>query len=191
MSTGNKATAPLYSVGDKDTSDGAEEHAQDVRAKLKTSKAAKKAAIARACRKALVKDGTAEEQQFPEAFGLPAQPLVCCSVLGKIFIKVNDASSSALPSITTRRIRAADLLQTYNTTASQIEAIHDLDKIKRQIDMEERKNDREWQQERFAKEQELKDKQLEIEKEIRLTEVKERAEYRQIRFQTITTLRNV
>ncbi|GAU96109.1 hypothetical protein RvY_07599 [Ramazzottius varieornatus] len=34
MSTGNKATAPLYSVGDKDTLDGAEEHAQDVRAKL-------------------------------------------------------------------------------------------------------------------------------------------------------------
>ncbi|GAU93530.1 hypothetical protein RvY_05456 [Ramazzottius varieornatus] len=71
MSTGNKATAPLYSVGDKDTSDGAEEHAQDVRANLETSKAAKKAAIATAYRKALTKDGTAEEQQFPE--GRPAE----------------------------------------------------------------------------------------------------------------------
>ncbi|GAV02863.1 hypothetical protein RvY_13375 [Ramazzottius varieornatus] len=34
ISTGKKAIAPLCSVGDKDTSDGAEEHAQDVRPKL-------------------------------------------------------------------------------------------------------------------------------------------------------------
>ncbi|GAV05126.1 hypothetical protein RvY_15302 [Ramazzottius varieornatus] len=34
MSTGNKATEPLCSVGDKDTSDVAKEHAQDVRANL-------------------------------------------------------------------------------------------------------------------------------------------------------------
>ncbi|GAV08833.1 hypothetical protein RvY_18469 [Ramazzottius varieornatus] len=71
MTTGNKATAPLCSVGDKDTSDGAEEPAQDVRPNLETSKAAKKAAIATAYRKALAKDGTAEEQQFPE--GRPAK----------------------------------------------------------------------------------------------------------------------
>ncbi|GAV02862.1 hypothetical protein RvY_13374 [Ramazzottius varieornatus] len=64
----------------------------------------------------------------------------------------------------------------------------DLDKIERQFDMEERKNDRGWQKEKFAKEQELKETQLEIEKEIRRTEVKERAEDRQISCQTITTL---
>ncbi|GAV09717.1 hypothetical protein RvY_19210 [Ramazzottius varieornatus] len=34
MSTGNKATAPLCSVGDRDTSDGAEEHVRDVRSNL-------------------------------------------------------------------------------------------------------------------------------------------------------------
>ncbi|GAU95171.1 hypothetical protein RvY_06838 [Ramazzottius varieornatus] len=58
-----------------------------------------------------------------------------------MFIKVNDAGSSALPSRITRRICAADLLQTYNTAASQVEAMRD--KIERQIDMEECKNDRE------------------------------------------------
>ncbi|GAU97477.1 hypothetical protein RvY_08763 [Ramazzottius varieornatus] len=125
ISIGNKATAPLYSAGNKDTSDEAEEPAQDVRPHLKTSKAAGKAAIATAYRKALAKDGTEQEQQFPEA----------------------------LPSRTTRRIRAADLLQTYNTAASQVGAMRDLDKIERQINMEERKNDREWQKEKFAKEQ--------------------------------------
>ncbi|GAU92792.1 hypothetical protein RvY_04830 [Ramazzottius varieornatus] len=173
MSKGNKATAPLYSVGDKDSSDGAEEHAQDVRANLETSKAAKNTAIATAYREALAKDGTAEEQQFPE---------------------VNDAGSSTLPSRTFETSfedRAADLLQTYNSAASQIEAMRDLDKIERQIDMEERKNDRKWQKEKFAKVQELKEKRLEIEKEIRLTEVKERTEDRQILFQTIRLFRDV
>ncbi|GAV08507.1 hypothetical protein RvY_18189 [Ramazzottius varieornatus] len=67
----------------------------------------------------------------------------------------------------------------------------DFDKLERQIDLEERKNDREWQKEKFAKEQAPKEKQLEIEKVIRLTEVRKRGEDRQILFQTITTLRDV
>ncbi|GAV08832.1 hypothetical protein RvY_18468 [Ramazzottius varieornatus] len=56
-----------------------------------------------------------------------------------MFIKVNDAGSSALPSRTTRRIRAADLLQLYDTAASQAEVMRDLNKIERQNDMEERR----------------------------------------------------
>ncbi|GAU93531.1 hypothetical protein RvY_05457 [Ramazzottius varieornatus] len=92
-----------------------------------------------------------------------------------MFIKVNDAGSSGLPLRTTRRIPAADLLQTYNTAASQIEAMRDSDKIERQIDLEERKNNREWQKEGRERTGAQR-KTSESREKIRLTEAKERWE---------------